>query len=359
MVLTINQMSARTIDKELAKKAKDVPKLLVSADAHVDEPIDLWDDIPSSDRAMLPKLGRPKGERPEGGLNPKIRLEHMDLDGVTADILYPTAVLRAFTLPRNIQEHAFRLYNDWLADYCKTAPNRLFGVPCLCVYDIDWAVEELQRCADMGLIGGLVWQVPDPKLPLNSPHYDKLWAAAAELDKPINFHILSGFTNFTAGPEIQGADIVRGAVNTRIHEVLTTVFDLMWYGMFDRHPKLKVELVECEVGWIPFALQQLDYYYNRFSNVGQHTQQKFEISRPPGEIFNEHFYATFMDDDVGAHLLKIWGERNCMWSSDYPHGNMTWPHSRAFVAKQIGDLDADRQKRLTSQNVIDLYGLKL
>jgi hypothetical protein len=48
-----------------------------------------------------------------------------------------------------------------------------------------------------------------------------------------------------------------------------------------------------------------------------------------------------------------------MWSSDYPHGNMTWPNSRAFVAKQIGDLDAERQRRLTSQNVIDLYGLKL
>ena len=359
MVLTIDQMSARTIDKDLAEKARDIPSLLVSADAHVDEPVDLWDEIPADDRAKLPKLGRPKDERPGGGLDPKIRLEHMDLDGVTADILYPTAVLRAFTLPRKIQEPAFRLYNDWLADYCKTAPNRLFGVPCLCVYDIDWAVNEMQRCADMGLLGGLVWQVPDPKLPLYSPHYEKLWAAAAELGKPINFHILSGFTYFRDRANIHGAEVVRGAVNTRMHEVLTTVFDLMWYGTFDRHPKLKVELVECEIGWIPFVLQQLDYYYNRFSNVGQHTQQEFEISRPPSEFFNEHFYATFMDDVIGAHLLKIWGERNCMWSSDYPHGNMTWPNSRAFVAKQIGDLEPARQKRLTSQNVIDLYGLKL
>jgi predicted TIM-barrel fold metal-dependent hydrolase len=66
-----------------------------------------------------------------------------------------------------------------------------------------------------------------------------------------------------------------------------------------------------------------------------------------------------MDDFAGSQALKFWGDRNCMWSSDYPHANMTWPNSRAFLAKQIGDLDMERQKRLTSQNVIDLYGLKL
>ena len=142
-------------------------------------------------------------------------------------------------------------------------------------------------------------------------------------------------------------------------DAVTTVFDLIWSGVFERHPKLKVELVESEIGWIPFTLQQWDYYYNRFTKPGQSAQQKFEISRLPSEIFNEHVYATFMDDQVGSHMLKVWGEKNCMWSSDYPHANMTWPNSRAFLAKQIGDLDPARQKRLVHQNVIDLYKLKV
>jgi predicted TIM-barrel fold metal-dependent hydrolase len=73
----------------------------------------------------------------------------------------------------------------------------------------------------------------------------------------------------------------------------------------------------------------------------------------------EHVYATFMDDYAGSQALKYWGERNCMWSSDYPHANMTWPNSRAFIAKQIGDLDLAKQERLVSKNVIELYGLKL
>jgi predicted TIM-barrel fold metal-dependent hydrolase len=359
MALTVEQMSSRTIDEDLSEKISGIPSLLVSADAHLDEPHDLWAEFPQEVREKLPKIGYPADSRPQGGINPEIRLEHMDLDGVRADIIYPTAALRAFTQPREIQERAFRIYNDMLADYCKTAPDRLFGVPCLCTYDIDAAVAEMQRCADMGLKGGLIWQVPDPALPLNSRHYDKLWAAASELDMPINVHILSGFTYFKDRAKLQGAEIIRGAVNTRMHEVMTTVFDLIWYGAFDRYPKLKIELVECEIGWMPFLIQQMDYYYNRFSNVGQSQTYEFEISRLPSEIFNEHFYATFMDDVVGAHMLKVWGQNNCMWSSDYPHANMTWPHSRAFVAKQIGDLDIETQKRLTSQNVIDLYKLDL
>ncbi len=359
MALTIDQMSSRTIDEDLSDKISGIPTLLVSADAHLDEPVELWNEFSQEVRGQLPKLGRPQEDRPQGGLNPEIRLEHMDLDGVSADIIYPTAALRAFTLPKEIQQPAFRIYNDWLADYCRTAPNRLFGVPCLCTYDIDAAVAEMQRCADLGLKGGLIWQVPDPALPLNSRHYDRLWAAASELDRPINVHILSGFTYFKDRAKLQGTEIVRGAVNTRMHEVMTTVFDLIWYGAFDRHPKLKIELVECEIGWMPFMIQQMDYYYNRFSTRGQSQTQKFEISRLPSEIFHEHFYATFMDDAVGAQMLKVWGQKNCMWSSDYPHANMTWPHSRAFVAKQIGDLDTETQKRLTSQNVIDLYDLEL
>ena len=88
-------------------------------------------------------------------------------------------------------------------------------------------------------------------------------------------------------------------------------------------------------------------------------RSQFPIKRKPSEIFADHVYFTFMHDPVGASLLERWGERNCMWSSDYPHPNMTWPNSRAFIATQIGDLPASKKKRLCSDNVIELYNLKL
>ncbi len=356
MVTKAEDLSARNIEQVFIDEAAKLPDLLVSSDSHVDEPVDLWKDLPADVREQLPPIPAWTPEtRAAGGLDPKIRIEHMDLDNVTAEVLYPTATLRAFNKPQKAQEQGFRLYNEWVADYCKTSPKRLFAVPCLCVYDVDWAVNELQRCNDMGLRGGLVWQVPDPELPFTSKHYDPLWAAAAEIGYPINFHILSGHSYDVS--KLKGIEIVRASVNVKTANAITTLFDLIWSGVFDRHPALKVELVESEIGFMPFTLQQWDYYYNRFKDSAD--RGNFPINRLPSEIFHDHVYATFMDDFVGAQALKFWGENNCMWSSDYPHSNMTWPQSRGFIAKQIGELDYETQERLISQNVIDLYRLEL
>jgi predicted TIM-barrel fold metal-dependent hydrolase len=357
MAIRAEDLSARTIDAESREKAAAIPELLVSADSHIDEPPDLWESLPPDIRDELPVITAwTEDQRPQGGLDPDLRIEHMDLDGVAAEVLYPTATLRAFRVSQKAQEAAFKIYNDWVAEYCRTDPKRLFAVPCLCVYDIDWAVEELHRCAKMGLKGGLVWQVPDPDLPFTSSHYDKLWAAAAETGMPLNFHILSGHSYDVS--KLEGIDIVRGSVNTKTADAVTTIFDLVWSGVFDRHPTLKTEMVESEIGWLPFVVQQWDYYYNRFKD-SKEARRKFPIDRLPSEIFEDHVYVTFMDDFVGSQTLKFWGEKNCMWSSDYPHANMTWPNSRAFLAKQIGDLEIEKQKRLVADNVIELYQLEL
>ena len=357
MATTLDNMSARYIDPKLKDATERIPSLIISADSHIDEPLDLWSKLSIDLKKHIPqRLAFPAGTRPLGGVDPKIRIEHMDLDGVAAEIIYPTATLRLFAKPREVQEVAFRVYNDWVADYCKTSPRRLFAVPALCVYDIDFAIAEMKRCFDLGLLGGLVWQVPDPTLPLTSSHYEKLWAAASEIGYPLNFHILTGH-NYNRG-ERHGMEKIRGSVNIKTADSITTMFDLIWSGVFERHPKLRVQIVESEIGWIPFVLQQWDYYYKRNKKPG-HPQEDFAIKRLPSEIFEQHVYATFMDDFVGAQALRYWGCKNCMWSSDYPHPNMTWPNSRAFLAKQIGNLDPKKQKQVLSQNVIDLYGLKL
>lgn len=366
MTTTLDDMSARTIDAEYIAAADKIPSFIVSADSHVDEPLDLWDGLPGDIRAQIPnRQPFEEGTRPKGGLDPKIRIEHMDLDGVAAEVLYPTAALKLFEFGADVQEAAFPIYNDWVAEYCRHAPKRLFAIPCLAVYDIDKAIKELQRCADMGLKGGLIWQVPDPKLPILSDHYEKLWSAAEELGAVINFHILTGH-NYNKGlavsnkdsRERSGLERMRGSVNIKTADAVTTLFELIFSGVFERHPKLRVELVESEIGWIPFILQQWDYYYQRNSRPGG-AHMDYAISRLPSEVFNDHFYATFMDDVVGALSLSVWGERNCMWSSDYPHSNMTWPNSRAFLARQVGDLPSDRQTRLLSANVVELYGLDI
>ena len=347
-------MTIRTLDRNSSAATAKIPSLLVSADSHVFEDAKIWKPLPSETSARIPQRKVP--EHLEGGRNPKLRMGAMDRDGVKAEILYPSDALAIFAMKPEEQKAAFPLYNDWLAEYCETSPDRLFGIPCLQTYDIDAAVKELHRCYDMGLLGALIWQVPDPKLPFSSDHYEKLWSAAAELGAPINLHILTGHSYRYQGKKLTGIEQTRGSVNHKTADAVNTLFDFVWTGVLDRHPKLKIEMVEAEIGWIPFILQQWDYYFSRFSKPGAQ-QEKFPINRPPSEICKEHVYYTFMDDFIGSKTIPYWGEDNCMWSSDYPHGNTTWPESRAFVARQIGDLPMATQKKLLSENVKKLYAL--
>lgn len=356
MTMTIEEMSARYATDEMKEAGKKVPEFIVSSDGHVDEPLDLFDELPEEIRD---KINRPKimlEHRPKGGTDPILRLDDMKLDGLSAEVLYPTFSLALFSHEQEVQEAAFRVYNDWIANYCSKAPGKLFAIPCLSAYNIDNAIKEMHRCADMGLLGGLIWQVPHPDLPLLSDHYENLWAAAAELGQPIHFHILTGFNYFRK--KRVGIEKVRGSVNHKTNEIVNTVYDLVWSGVFERHPKLKAVIVEGEIGWAPFVLQQWDYYYKRNLKPG-HPNTEFPINRLPSEIFDEHVWLTFMDDFVGGQALKYWGDRKCMWSSDYPHPNMTWPNSRAFIARQLGDLDIEKQKRVLAENCIELYGLNV
>ena len=282
-------MTIRTIDSHAAAPNAKIPSFIISADSHVFEDRKMWKPLPAEDSARIPQRKIP--EHLDGGRDPKKRIVDMDKDGIAVEVLYPSDVLAIFAAPPELQKKAFPLYNEWLAEYCEYSPDRLFGIPCLQAYDIDAAIVELHRCYDMGLLGALIWQVPDPKLPFTSDHYEKLWSAAEELGAPINLHILSGHSYRYSGKPQTGIESTRGSVNHKTNDAVNVLFDFIWGGTFNRHPKLKIEMVEAEIGWIPFILQQWDYYFDRFNLPGE-LNQKFPITRRPSEIFREDRKST-------------------------------------------------------------------
>ena len=352
---TLDSRSLGDIPQLDAAALAAMPKM-ISTDSHVVEPDDLWRrELPERLSKNIPtvKIGLPL----PGASDPKVRVADQDVDGLEAEVLFPNNGMALFGLDDvETQREGFRVFNDWLADYCKTSPKRLFGIPCLSVYDIDGAIKEMQRGHDMGMVGAMVWQVPDPRLPfMDIDHYDKLWAAAAECNAPIVCHILTGHSyakDFAARPK--GNERLRNAVNRKEADTANTLFDFIFSGAFERHPKLKLLLSESEVGWAPFLLQQWDYYWERFRRT-----DNFAITRPPSEIFAEHVYCTFLEDFVGTRAFSWWGEKNCVWSSDYPHFNMSFPHSRENVEKHLHGLAADKRKRLVRDNAVELFNLPI
>ena len=75
----------------------------------------------------------------------------------------------------------------------------------------------------------------------------------------------------------------------------------------------------------------------------------------PGTIY---YHLTYIDEpDAIQRMRDRLGVRNIMWSNDYPHFNMTFPHSRENVEYHLQGLDEAKRKLLTRDNAIKLFGL--
>jgi predicted TIM-barrel fold metal-dependent hydrolase len=368
-------------------------EIIISSDSHVIEVPDLWEKgLPQALRERAPKVyfdekrdawmfGSPEvqaqavgalfmaGGKPEevenyrragfsvarpGGWDPTPRMKDMRTDGVSAEVLYPSLGLGLFCISdAALQEALFRTYNDWVIDYCKKVPDRLYGIALISMYDIDHAIVELERCKKAGgMVGSMIWQVPDPELPFTSEHYERFWAASQDLEMPIHLHILTGFGDSMNRQTSHGLQRYRIGVQQH-REIEDALFDIIFSGVLERYPRLKIVSVENEIGWIPFWIGQCDKGFKRHRH-----RENLTIDKLPSEYFHRQVYATFFNDHVGGKLFSWWGVDNCMWSNDYPHQNSTWPNSRDVIKRDLGHLPAADRDKLLNANVRKLYNLK-
>ena len=329
--------------------------LLISSDSHVIEPSELWAErLPQSLRAQAPHYPKHPFQAREGGANPVARIKEMAVDGVSGEILYPSLAMDQFGIKdAALQEACLGVYNDWLIEYCAHSPDRLFGIGTISTYHIDNAVKEAYRCKKAGMRGLMVWQIPPDELSFATDHYEKFWAAAQDLDMPVNLHILTGAPY---GPGVLGQGGTNAPrrltylVNMKLLYASNALTQIIASGVLERYPRLKIVLVENEVSWLPFVLSQWDKYCARGTFES-------EMTMLPSEYFRRQVFATFFNDPPTQWLFDGWGIDNCMWSNDFPHKNSTWPNSREVIKRDLGRLSDASLAKLLHENVSKLYQL--
>jgi hypothetical protein len=134
----------------------------------------------------------------EGASDPLARLSDMDAMGVDQALLYPTWFAEGFFLVRDpdVAYALARAYNDWIADFCKTAPQRLFAAAMLPLQNMDFALEELQRVACISSFCAVfIRPMFLEGRYLNHPHYDPLWAELERLEITAAVHATPGLWN--------------------------------------------------------------------------------------------------------------------------------------------------------------------
>lgn len=286
----------------------------------------------------------------KGGWDPDARMADQDRDGVSAEIIYPTVGMVLCNHPDfDYKTVCFQAYNRWIAEYCARHPARLLGCGQTSGRTPADMVADFKVIKALGLRGVMMPGNPAVE-DYDSPVYDPVWEAAIELDLPLSFHILTTReAGKTRGPRINTfLSIIRGN-----QDIIGT---LIFGGVFQRHPALKVVCVEADAGWVPHYLYRMDHAYNRHRNW---LAPGIKLDRLPSEYFSEHIYTTFQDDWVAFRSADQMNWRRLMWANDFPHSDSTWPWSQQMLAEQTVHLSAEQKQSILCGAVADLYKIDL
>lgn len=365
----------------------DLGYTIIDADAHMSEPGDLWTsrvDKRFTDRApriVLDYKGNPgrfwvfedvslrishanQGghttmERP-GGWDPAERLKDMAIDGVSAAVLYSTVAFHLFGCEdQALQEECFRVYNDWLSEFCAYAPDLFAGLALIPLWAVEKGVRELERCRKMGLKGAMIWATPPEHRPTYAdPYYDPFWAAAQALGMPVSLHTNTGAVKHKAyNVEHAGKYGIQYTYMVMQQAPLQEgILRLVYSGALERFSGLKLILAEADIGWMPPLMQRADKYYASAKRRGH----DFKLAMMPSDYLRRQVWISFIKDPMGLKTYELGGLADrIMWSTDYPHAACFFPNSRqVFEQDFVGVPEADRRK-FVHDNVAQLFGFKV
>jgi predicted TIM-barrel fold metal-dependent hydrolase len=372
---------------------------VISSDNHVHEPPDLWitrseskfkDRVPSlireedgdwwycdNHRVIGVGAGSQTGMRFEeaeklvitrtqddvrpGGYIPEEHVKDMDIDGVDVSIVYPTVGLLLYSVPDSaLMTEIFRTYNDWLGEFCNAIPSRLKGIAMINVDDVGQGVKEIERCHKMGLAGAMITAYPPEERPYHLPEYEPLWSVAEDLGIPLGLHIATNRPS--PGQEFGvGEERVRtrpSFLANADHWVRMSLGDMIFSGVFERHPNLQIGAVEFELSWVPHFLDRIDYTYTQRTQEALKGAYQFKNDMLPSDFFHRNVFVGFQEDGLGIKMRDIIGVDNLLWGSDYPHVESTWPRTRQILEEILADCTDEEKTKIAGGNSARIYHLE-
>jgi predicted TIM-barrel fold metal-dependent hydrolase len=295
----------------------------------------------------------------------ELRLSDMDRDGAEVSIMYGPTDPMAIADPE-LRRLCYQAYNDWLSEFCAARPARLIGVPQLSMEDPLAARDELARLAKRGGLPHVNILASRAQPPVYDDAWEPFWALAEEIGIPIGFH-LAVVVKKTRLDEAQrsAANLVVTIASQYAQEppgiqLLESMTGVIFNGVLDRHPKVKIVMAEAGLAWVPSMIQGLDIWYQRSRDGRRLTGEKPPAlpKKLPSEYFHRQIWISFVDDPLGVKMVgNVLDADKVMFGSDYPHPASTWPNSQAAIAAQIECLPAATVQKITRDNARSLFGI--
>ena len=301
---------------------------------------------------------------PEIAYVPSERIKAMDQDGVDVHTFFGNIAGIAgntFSDPA-FSDEDFRLdciqaSNDFqIEEWAEPYPGRFITLAIVPLWSPEKAVAELHRMEKRG-IRGISFAFPQQ---FGYPHiadrvWDPFWDAAQEAELPVNLHIGSGggqgFRQPSApdtDPIMELAERSTKAISANIQVMATMLFS----GILERFPGLKLVSAESGLGWVPYLLEVADHQWDRqkLSRIG--------MDKKPSEYFHRQCHVSFWFEVIGLKFRQHIGIDNIMWLSDFPHPTCTWPTSQEYIAEGTADMSDEERKKVLVDNAVKLYHLE-
>ena len=349
-----------------------------------------WDKVgeldPDARHAMTP-----------GASNPQARLKDMDAMGVDQTFMYPTWFAEGFHLIEDpdVAYALARAYNNWVADFCKASPDRLFAASMVPIQNMDYAIEELRRTAKMPCFrGAFIRPMFIEGHYFTHPYYDPLWAELESLGTTLAVHPTAGLWNpewTSHGPFIEkvkgrlnqhsgimnagGGPFAGGGASSTftffsaspplghpISQVLSYWLDnhmfvaatLIGFTVMQRYPNMKVVVAHGKASWMEEVLEKMEastrtipllHYYP----VRTDTEEMWKEGKVMLGFDAEERLVLKLPEDFAEKIV---------WGSRYPHHDTTsaWDAIEKMTEANVAESTI---ARMLGGNAAEQLGIKL
>jgi uncharacterized protein len=281
------------------------------------------------------------------------RLADMDALGIDVQVVFPTALVWVTDVAdHDLAAACCRAYNDYVADQCRQAPERLKGVALVPLQDPSAAVAEARRAVtELGLVGvtipGLVGGEP-----LDLPKFRPFFEAVDALDTTLGLHAVTGMH------DTPWADCFRDFFSTHVtampFSVMVALTSLMRGGLFETLPNLRVAFLEVGASWLPYWAWWVGHHVDEWAERGFRARPDFDdwggpsqdiapTRRPLDYVREGRILTGFELEEDLRYIVDKLGAAGLMYASDYPHGDMSWSKvadTRAHPALTPTEVDA-------------------
>jgi predicted TIM-barrel fold metal-dependent hydrolase len=383
----------------------------ISVDDHLIEPARLWQErVPEALRERAPRIVRDGDDEfwlyddrqivttglnavagksreefsPEpisyddmrpGCYEPAARVADMNDGFVLSSMLFPSFPRYCGQIFTEAKDHDLALvcvkaWNDFiLEEFAAAYPGRFIPMMIIPLWDPVAAAAEIERTAALG--GKSIAFSENPtKLGLPSIHtdyWDPVFQACNDTGYVVSMHVGSSSNLIRTSDDMPTLAFM--AYSAAANQA-GTLLDWLFSGNFEHYPNLKIALSEGSIGWIPYFLERAEqvvdkqrFWASRFDinmNAAHDRGEaklkaSFDLDTDIRQLFKDHVFGTFIEDQAGVRLLDIIGEDNVMLECDYPHSDSTWPDTVNLARKWLGHLDEETQHKITVGNASRVY----